>query len=148
LCSRHDARFRLLSAQEKTLASVEWDADDFAKAATWAARGDANYLLLQDAEGVMDEVTDSLGLPRINHELALFGWQDGAWQKMKSWPVPPDLDGSSCRYAATEIHTCSFVPPELSASIELVSCRELLAASKMLLHRAGSKSKATGCRIK
>jgi hypothetical protein len=40
------------------------------------------------------------------------------------------------------------VPPELSAGIELVSCRELLAASKMLLHRAGSKSKATGCRIK
>jgi hypothetical protein len=40
------------------------------------------------------------------------------------------------------------IPPELSAGIELVSCRELLATSKMLLRRAGSKSKATGCRIK
>ena len=29
-----------------------------------------------------------------------------------------------------------------------LSCRQLLATNKMLLHRAGSKSKATGCRIK
>ena len=40
------------------------------------------------------------------------------------------------------------IPPELTAGIELVSCRELLVTRKMLLHRAGSKSKATGCRIK
>jgi hypothetical protein len=35
-----------------------------------------------------------------------------------------------------------------TAGIETVSCRELLATSKMLLHRAASKSKATGCRIR
>jgi hypothetical protein len=40
------------------------------------------------------------------------------------------------------------IPPDLNAGIELVSCRELLATSKMLLHRAGSKSKAVGCRIR
>jgi hypothetical protein len=40
------------------------------------------------------------------------------------------------------------IPPDLYAGIELVSCRELLATSKMLLHRAGSKSKAVGCRIR
>jgi hypothetical protein len=34
------------------------------------------------------------------------------------------------------------------AIITSLSCRELLATSKMMLHRAGSKSKATGCRIK
>jgi hypothetical protein len=83
--------------ERQIFATILWDHDDFAKAATWAARGEANYLLVQDAEGVMDEVTDLLGLPRINHELVLFGWQDGAWQKVKSWPVPPDLDGLSCR---------------------------------------------------
>jgi hypothetical protein len=32
--------------------------------------------------------------------------------------------------------------------IMFVSCRRLLATSRMLLQRAGSKSKATGCRIK
>jgi hypothetical protein len=32
--------------------------------------------------------------------------------------------------------------------ITSLSCRELLATSKMLLHRAGSRSKAAGCRIK
>ena len=40
------------------------------------------------------------------------------------------------------------ITPELNASIELVSCRELVATSKRLLHRAGSKSKGTGCKIK
>jgi hypothetical protein len=32
--------------------------------------------------------------------------------------------------------------------ITSLSCRELLATRKMLLQRAGSKNKATGCRIK
>jgi len=40
------------------------------------------------------------------------------------------------------------ITPEQIAGIELVSCRELLATSKMLLEGAGSKSKAMGCRIK
>ena len=34
------------------------------------------------------------------------------------------------------------------ATITSLNCRELLATSRMLLRRAGSKSKATGCRIK
>ena len=32
--------------------------------------------------------------------------------------------------------------------ITFVSCRELLATSRMLLRRAGSRNKATGCWIK
>ena len=40
------------------------------------------------------------------------------------------------------------ISPEVDAEVQLVSCRELAATSKRLLHRAGSKSKATGCRIK
>jgi hypothetical protein len=75
-------------------ATILWDANDFVKVATWATQGDANYLLVLDAEGLMDEVTDALGLARINHQLVLFGWHNGAWQQMKSWPVPPNLDGS------------------------------------------------------
>jgi hypothetical protein len=38
--------------------------------------------------------------------------------------------------------------PELDASIEFASCRELAATTKRLSHGAGSKSKAAGCRIK
>ena len=34
------------------------------------------------------------------------------------------------------------------AIITSLTCRELLATSRMLLHRSGSRSKATGCRIK
>ena len=43
------------------------------------------------------------------------------------------------------------VPLELSAGIELVSCCELLATSKMLLHRRAARArqgKARGCRIR
>ena len=41
------------------------------------------------------------------------------------------------------------VPTELDETvITSLTCRELFATSKMLLHRAGSKSKAAGCRIK
>src|SRR5262245_14114599 len=40
------------------------------------------------------------------------------------------------------------IPPDPNAEIEVVSCRELLATSKMLLKKTGSKTKATGCSIK
>ena len=40
------------------------------------------------------------------------------------------------------------ISPEPNADIELLSCRELLATSKMLLERAGSKRKPTGCKIR
>jgi len=39
----------------------------------------------------MDEVTDTLGLPRLNHELVLYTWRDGAWERAKTWPIPPGL---------------------------------------------------------
>jgi len=40
------------------------------------------------------------------------------------------------------------IPPELRAGIDFLNCRELLATNKMLLERAGSKIKASGCKIK
>jgi hypothetical protein len=39
------------------------------------------------------------------------------------------------------------IPSEPNAEIALVSCRELLATSKMLLNNAGSKIRPTRCRI-
>ena len=40
------------------------------------------------------------------------------------------------------------IPPEPNADIDVLNCRELLAASKTLVERAGGKIKARGCRIK
>jgi hypothetical protein len=40
------------------------------------------------------------------------------------------------------------ITQELNSGIELVSCRDLAATSKRLLHSAGSKKKGTGCKIK
>ena len=37
---------------------------------------------------------------------------------------------------------------EPDGTTSLLTCRELLATSKRLLHRAGSRSRAVGCRIK
>jgi hypothetical protein len=66
-------------------ATIVWDRGDFHKVNTWAKVGDVKYLIIQDAEGPMDEETDALGLPHLNHELALFAWRDGKWQKLETW---------------------------------------------------------------
>ena len=58
-----------------------------------------------------------------------------------------DLDSWDTRMANLEF-VLARIPSEPNADVELVSCRELLATSKMLLEGAGRKSKATGCRIK
>jgi hypothetical protein len=76
---------------QQIAATILWDGNDFAKVASWTERGEVDYLLVQDAERVMDEATDTLGLPRINHELVLFVWRDAAWERVKSWPIPPAL---------------------------------------------------------
>jgi hypothetical protein len=87
-------RYHLLQPgmpEQPIVASILWDDDDLAKVTKWGARGEFDYLLLQDAEGAMDEATDTLGLPRLHHELVLYIWRDGAWKPMKSWPIPPAL---------------------------------------------------------
>ncbi len=70
---------------------IVWDESDFPDIPRWAARRQADYLVVQDAEGKMDLVTDMLGLPRLNGELVLFGWKDNRWIALKSWPVPGRL---------------------------------------------------------
>jgi len=67
------------------------EGSDPAVVASLATRGEANYLIVQDNERLMDEVTDKLGLSRIDHELALFSWRNSAWEKVKSRPIPPAL---------------------------------------------------------
>ncbi len=75
---------------EKSIdATIMWGPNDISIIASSVAHGAADYLIIQDAEGNMDEKTDALGLRRLNHELVLFVWRDGKWEQMKSWPVPP-----------------------------------------------------------
>jgi hypothetical protein len=62
----------------------------------------------------------------------------GAFLVMDEWEV-------LCR----DRHSYSFiVPANPEAIITSRSCSDLLTASRMMLQRAGSKSKATGCTIK
>jgi hypothetical protein len=87
-------RYNLLqpaAPEQPIVATILWDDGDLAKVASWGARGEFDYLLIQDAEGVMDEATDTLGLPRLHNELVLYVWRDGMWKWTKSWPIPPAL---------------------------------------------------------
>ena len=68
------------------------DGPDPALLANLARQSEANYLVIQDCECEWDEEdTDKIGLPRINHEIALFAWHNSVWEKMESWPIPQTL---------------------------------------------------------
>jgi hypothetical protein len=83
--------WRLDMPERQIAATIGWVDGDLEKVASWAARGELHYLLIQDGEGTMDEETDTLGLPRLHHELVLYVWRDGGWKRAKSWPIPPAL---------------------------------------------------------
>jgi hypothetical protein len=83
--------WQLDKPEQQIATTIRWDDRDLATVTSLAARGEADYLIIQDADGSMDKATDTLGLPRLKHELVLFVWRDGAWEKVKSWPVPPAL---------------------------------------------------------
>jgi hypothetical protein len=83
--------WQLDKAEPHVAATIVTEEDDFPKVAMLAARGEADFLIIQDAEGIMDEATDMLGLPRLHDELVLYNWRDGAWERTKSWPIPPGL---------------------------------------------------------
>jgi len=87
-------------------------------------RNETFTYLLQDSNAKCDRVIRTLF--------------NGSMVKLDDWEV---LCRDRNSYSLT-------ITPGQTAGIELVSCRELLATSKMLLERAASKSKATGCRIK
>jgi hypothetical protein len=87
-------------------------------------RNETFTYLLQDSNAKCDQVIRTLF--------------NGSTVKLDDWEV---LCRDRNSYSLT-------ITPEQTARIDWVSCRELLATSKMLLHRAGSKSKAKGCSIK
>jgi hypothetical protein len=77
--------------EQQIVTTIRWDDRDLAAVTGFASRGEVDYLIIQDADGSMDKATDTLGLPRLKHELALFVWKVGAWERVKSWPIPPAL---------------------------------------------------------
>jgi hypothetical protein len=61
-------------------------------------------------------------------------------QVIRTLFIGTELGLDECEALCRDRNSYLFIlPPELSAGIELLSCRELLATSKILLHRAGSK---------
>jgi hypothetical protein len=83
--------WRLDQPERQIATTIGWVEGELEKVASRAARGELDYLLIQDGEGTMDDETDTLGLPRLNHELVLYAWRDGGWQRAKSWPIPAAL---------------------------------------------------------
>lgn len=78
------------------ITTIRWDNRDLAAVTSEAARGEADFLIVQDAQGIMDQAADTLGLPKLDKELALFAWRNGAWERVKSWPIPPTLMQRNC----------------------------------------------------
>ena len=72
-------------------ATILWNGDNLVHFSSWVGRSEGDYLILHDAEKNMNEATDAIGLSRIHHEVALFAWRNGKWEKAKSWPIPPAL---------------------------------------------------------
>ena len=72
-------------------ATIVWNGTDLVDFSNRAGRREGDYLILHDAEKNMNEATDEIGLPHLNHEVALFAWHDGQWKKVRSWPVPQAL---------------------------------------------------------
>jgi hypothetical protein len=83
--------WQLDAAEQPIATTIRWDDRDLAGVTNAAARGEVDYLIIQDADGDMRTATDALGIPPLQHELALFGWRAGAWQRLQSWPIPPGI---------------------------------------------------------
>jgi hypothetical protein len=79
------------AAEQPIATTIRWDDRDLAAVTSAAMHGEADYLIIQDADGDMRKAADALGLPPLHHELVLFGWRAGSWQRVKSWPIPPAL---------------------------------------------------------
>jgi len=80
--------WQLDRSEQQFSITIRWDDGDLANLTTNAA---TDYLVIQDAQSNMDETSDLLGLPRLHHELALFAWRNGAWDRVKSWPIALSL---------------------------------------------------------
>jgi hypothetical protein len=83
--------WQLDAAEQPVATAIRWDDRDLASVTSAAARGEVDYLIIQDADGDMRKATDALGIPPVHHELVLFGWRAGAWERLQSWPIPPAL---------------------------------------------------------
>jgi hypothetical protein len=80
--------------EQQIVTNIRWDDRDLESVTSLAARGQVDYLIIQDADGSMDKATDTLRLPRLDRELVLFVWRKGTWERMKSWPIPATLAAS------------------------------------------------------
>jgi hypothetical protein len=83
--------WRFDAAEQPIAMTIRWDGRDLAAVTSAAARGEADYLIIEDADGDMRTATDALGLPPLHRELVLFAWRAGTWQRVKSWPIPGAL---------------------------------------------------------
>jgi hypothetical protein len=83
--------WRFDAAEQPIATTIHWNDRDLAAITSGAARGEADYLIIEDADGDMRTATDVLGLPPLHHELVLFAWRSGSWQRVKSWAIPPAL---------------------------------------------------------
>ncbi len=68
-----------------------WFGEDLNQIADLAARGEADYLLIHDVHGNIAEIAAKVGVPAPRHEIVLYARKNGAWEKVRAWPVPANI---------------------------------------------------------
>jgi hypothetical protein len=68
---------------------IVWYGADLAIVDQMLARGEVQYLLLQDAQSSVANLAAGLNVRAPEREVILFARKDHHWQELKSWPIPP-----------------------------------------------------------
>lgn len=68
---------------------IVWHGEQLPELMENARRGILTHIVLTDYVWPMDWAERDLGLPRLDHETALFAWAGTTWRKLRSWPTPP-----------------------------------------------------------
>jgi hypothetical protein len=75
----------------RSVAVALWFAEHMVEAPGPSARSEGSYLLIHDHDAAMDDIAAKIGVPPPHDEFALYTSRNGAWEKVKSWPIPLSL---------------------------------------------------------
>lgn len=88
---RFDISGQALPADRNTRARIVWHGEELPKVMEEVRAGTLTHVILTDRVWPMDWAVRDLGVPPIHRETALFAWQGDHWDKLRSWPLPPNL---------------------------------------------------------
>jgi hypothetical protein len=80
-----------LAQPERAVDLVLWFPHQLETVSGPLARPEGSYLLIHDRDQAMDDLAARAGVPPPHGEIVLYAARNGAWEKVKSWPIPLPL---------------------------------------------------------